>query len=169
VGTFHFGKATKVQAHEQHWVTAKHYAHCTVHIARRIWGALEEDRAKWMGTPTHWPSMDSSFPYGEGPHAAAQRLTGLLCNNARAVSAAIDVMNRYKQQPRIRRRVGDQIRLIHHRFRWIDAKPPGQFSPEIREAFYAILDAYEYGAAYEYLRAVSAVRDADYAYDGPSR
>lgn len=152
---FHFGKKVKYRACEAHWITPKHYAHCTVHIARRIWEAVEENRVQWMGTVGEWTSIDVAGS------AAPSAVTRALHDNARAVATAVDVMARYVKQPRVQHRVGEQIRSIHHRYRWIDAKPPGQFAPEVREAFYAILDALEYRAAYDYMRSVSGDEFAD--------
>lgn len=159
---FHFGKKTKYAACEAHWITPKHYAHCTVHIARRIWDALDGDRQNWMGGILEWPSIDeSAFDVARTADNRGARITKALYDNARAVATATDVMNRYVKQERVQRRLGDQIRMIHHRYRWIDAKPPGQFAPEVREAFYAILDALEYRAAYDYMRSLSGDAYAD--------
>lgn len=151
---FHYGRATKVAASEAHWIKPKYYAHCTVHIARRIWEAVEGDRLEWMGAPSEWPSIDSTV-IEEAARDRQHRITVALNDEVRAVNAARDVMNRYARRPRIQRRVGEQIRLIHHRYRWIDAKQYGWYAPEVREAFYAILDAQEYRAAYAYLLTIS--------------
>lgn len=152
---FHFGKLTRLRAAEAHWITPKHYAHCTVHIARRIWETVDGDRLKWMGAPSEWPTLDTFDLDTTVQQGREHRLTIALHDNGRAVSAAIDVMNRYARRTRVERQVGEQLRRIHHRYRWIDAKQPGWYASEVREAFYAILDAKETRAAYEYVLSVS--------------
>lgn len=162
MGGFHFGKNVKYRASEEHWITPKHYAHCTVHVARRIWDTVEGDRLAWMGAPSEWVTIDG-YDDKNGVAPRDVRITRALYDSQRAVTAAVDVMNRYAKQERMHRRIGGQIRLIHHRYRWVDAKPPGFFPAEVREAFYAILDAKETRAAYSYMRQfnVDAVERAE--------